>query len=333
MNIHQLRAICEVVKQGLRMSTAAEALFRSQPGISRQIRDIEEEIGVQVFERNKNKIQALTPAGKEVVAVAERILRDIESLRLIGKEYSSNDVGELTIATTHTQARYSLPAAIEAFTRDFPKVKVALRQGDPVQCCDLLDARLVDIAVSTETSRSYDELLSLPAYRVTRCILAPRNHPVLKEKRLTLEKLCEYPIIAFDAAFSGRRLVAEAFSSAGLTPNVILSAVDADVTKAYVERGMGIAVLAKVAFDPTRDRTLGIRDAGHLFKPSILNVSLRKHTYMRSYVFAFISLYAPQFSRGQIQDALDGTPIDVDRLKSRLPELGRSPYPRLGTST
>lgn len=325
MNIHQLRAICEVVKQGLRMSTAAEALFRSQPGISRQIREIEDEIGVQIFQRNKNKIQALTPAGREVVAVAERILRDIESLRLIGKEYSSNDVGELNIATTHTQARYSLPAAIEAFTRDFPKVKVTLRQGDPVQCCDLLAAGHVDLAVATETSRSYAELLSLPAYRVTRCIVAPRKHPVLKEKNLTLEKLCEYPIIAFDAAFSGRRLVAEAFSGAGLSPNVILSAVDADVTKAYVERGMGIAVLAKIAVDPARDSGLGIRDADHLFKPSILNVSLRKNAYLRSYVFAFISSYAPRLSRALLQDALDGKAIDVERMRSDLPELGRSP--------
>src|SRR4051812_882396 len=219
MNIHQLRAICEVVKQGLRMSTAAEALFRSQPGISRQIREIEEEIGVQVFQRNKNKIQALTPAGREVVVVAERILRDIETLRLIGKEYSSNDIGELTIATTHTQARYSLPAAVETFTREFPKVRVTLRQGDPVQCCDLLAAGEVDVAVATETSRSYADLLAVPAYRVTRCIVAQRKHPVLREKNLTLEKLSEYPIVAFDTAFSGRRLVAEAFSGAGLTPN------------------------------------------------------------------------------------------------------------------
>ena len=322
MNIHQLRAICEVVKQGLRMSTAAEALFRSQPGISRQIREIEEEIGVQVFQRNKNKIQALTPAGREVVAVAERILRDIERLRLIGKEYSSNDVGELTIATTHTQARYSLPAPIETFTREFPKVRVTLRQGDPVQCCDLLAAGEVDIAIATATSRSYSDLLSWPAYKVTRCIVARRGHPVLKAKRLTLEKISEYPIVAFDAAFSGRRLVAEAFSDAGLTPHVVLSAVDADVTKAYVERGMGIAVLAKVAVDPARDKDLGVRDADHLFKPSILNVSLRKHAYLRSYIFAFISGYAPHLTRKMLQDGIDGKPIDVERMQATLPALG-----------
>jgi LysR family cys regulon transcriptional activator len=323
MNIHQLRAICEVVKQGLRMSTAAEALFRSQPGISRQIREIEEEIGVQVFQRNKNKIQALTPAGREVVAVAERILRDVESLRLIGKEYSSNDVGELTIATTHTQARYSLPAAIEAFAREFPKVRVTLRQGDPAQCCDLLAGGEVDVAVATETSRSYAELLSFPIYRVTRCIVARRNHPVLKEKRLTLEKLTQYPIIAFDTAFSGRRLVAEAFSDAGLTPNVVLSAVDADVTKAYVERGMGIAVLAKIAVDPKRDTELGVRDADDLFRASVLNVAIRRQAYLRSYVYAFLSAYAPHLSRSLIQDALAGGTFDNQRMKAALPELAR----------
>ncbi|MBI3043549.1 MAG: CysB family HTH-type transcriptional regulator [Betaproteobacteria bacterium] len=305
MNIHQLRAICEVVKQGLRMSNAAEALFRSQPGVSRQVRDIEDEIGIRIFRRKKNKIEALTPAGREVVRVAERVLRDIDSLRLIGKEYSSNDMGELTVATTHTHARYSLPRAIEAFTVRFPKVKVTLRQGNPVQCCELAALGEVDLAIATETSRSYEDLLSLPVYRVTRCIVAPRNHPVLKEKRLTLETLAQYPIIAFDTAFSGRRVVSEAFSQAGLAHNVVLSAVDPDVTKAYVERGMGIAILSRLAYDPVKDRSLGIVDASHLFKSSLLNVSMRRHTYLRSYVLSFIELYAPHLSREAVRKALE----------------------------
>lgn len=319
MNIHQLRAICEVVKQGLRMSNAAEALFRSQPGVSRQIRDIEDEIGVRIFRRKKNRIEALTPAGREVVRVAERILRDVDSLRLIGKEYSSDDVGELTVATTHTHARYSLPRVIEAFARRYPKVKVTLRQGNPVQCCELAVAGEVDLAIATETAAFYEGLLSLPAYRVTRCVVAPRHHPVLREKRLTLEKLARYPIIMFDSAFSGRRVVSEAFAEAGLTPNVVLTAVDPDVTKAYVERGMGIAVLSGLAYDPVKDGKLGIAEASHLFQSSLLNISVRRHTYLRSFVLSFIELYAPHLSRSLVQKALDGAEPDLSLLRQKAP--------------
>ena len=321
MNIHQLRAICEVVKQGLRMSTAAETLFRSQPGISRQIREIEDEIGVQIFRRRTNKIEALTPAGHEVVRVAERILQDIESLRLIGKEYSANDVGDLTVATTHTQARYSLPKVIEDFAGRFPGVRLTLRQGDPIQCCEMVVAGKADMAITTETSRTYDELISVPAYQLTRCIVAPRKHPILKEKRLTLEKLSQYPIITFGAEFSGGWAIEEAFARAGLKPNVVLSAVDADVTKAYVERGLGIAVLATIAFDPVKDKNLRIIGARQLFKSSVLNVSIRKHTYLRSFLLSFISLYAPHLPRDIFQKAADGIEADIVQIKLNAPVL------------
>ena len=316
MNIHQLRAICEVVKQGLRMSTAAETLFRSQPGISRQIREIEEEIGVQIFRRRTNKIEALTPAGHEVVRVAERILQDIESLRLIGKEYSANDVGDLTVATTHT-----LPGVVEAFAKQFPGVRLTLRQGDPIQCCEMVVAGKADVAITTETSRSYDDLISVPVYRLTRCIVAPRGHPILKEKRLTLEKLSQYPIVTFGAEFSGGWVIEEAFARAGLKPNVVLSAVDADVTKAYVERGLGIAVLATVAFDSAKDKNLRIVSASHLFQSSLLNVSIRKHTYQRSFLRSFISLYAPHLSRDIVQQAMDGVVVDMAQIKLNVPTL------------
>ena len=321
MNIHQLRAICEVVKQGLRMSTAAETLFRSQPGISRQIREIEEEIGVQIFRRKTNKIEALTPAGHEVVRVAERILQDIESLRLIGKEYSANDVGDLTVATTHTQARYSLPGVVEAFTKHFPGVRLTLRQGDPIQCCEMVVAGKADMAITTATSRSYDDLISVPVYQLTRCIVAPFKHPILKEKRLTLEKLSQYPIITFGTEFSGGWAIEEAFARAGIKPNVVLSAVDADVTKAYVERGLGIAVLATVAFDPVKDKNLRIVGASHLFKSSILNVSIRKHTYQRSFLRSFISLYAPHLPRDIVQQAMDGVEGEMAQIKLNVPTL------------
>jgi LysR family transcriptional regulator, cys regulon transcriptional activator len=318
MNIHQLRAVCEVVKQGLRMSNAAEALYRTQPGISRQIRDMEDEIGVRIFHRRRNKIEALTPAGKEVLRIARRVLRDIDSLRLLGREYSSDDAGELTIATTHTHARYSLPRAIEAFTERFPRVRIALRQANPVQCCELAASGDVDLAIATGTPHSED-LVSLPAYRVIRCIVAPRGHPVLEEKRLTLEGLAKYPLITIDSAFSGRGIVNEAFSEAGLSPNVVLSAVDPDVTKEYVQRGMGIAVLSRLAYNPTRDGNLGVIEASHLFRSSILNIFTRKDAYLRSYVLTFIELYAPHLNRKVVQSALQGSGADTAQLAKIAP--------------
>ena len=319
MNLHQLRAVCEVVKRGLRMSTAATALYKSQPRISSQIKEIEDELGVRVFRRKKNKIEALTPAGREVIRVAERILRDFESLRLIGKEYSKTDVGELTIATTHTHARHSLPKVIESFVRQFPNVGVTIRQGNPMQCGELVAAGEADLAISTGTLQSVCDVVSLPVYRVARCIVARRDDPILKEKKLTLEKLANYPIIAFEAAFGGRQVVNEAFSDAGLKPRVVLTAVDADVSKAYVERGMGIAILAKVAFNPVKDKDLRTIDADHLFKSSVLNVSLRKQAYLRSYVLSFISLYAPHLPRNVVMDAVESADIDITRLNLPLP--------------
>ncbi len=321
MNIHQLRTICEVVRQGLKMSTAAEKLFRSQPGVSRQIREIEEEVGVQIFRRKKNKIEALTPAGEEIVRVAERILQDIESLRQIGKEHLSHNVGELVIATTHTHARYSLPKVIDAFTRRYPNVRLTLRQGDPVRCCELVVAGKADVAISTETSRPYDDLISIPLYRVTRCVVAPRNHPILRHRRnLTIEMLSRYPIITFDSAFSGGWVVDKAFSRAGIKPNIVLSAVDADVTKAYVERGMGIAVLSRVAFDPARDKDLRIIEAGHLFDSSVLNASVRRNSYVRSYLVSFISTYAPHLSNELVHKALKGG-LDMQQMQLKVPDI------------
>ena len=321
MNIHQLKAICEIVKQGLRMSTAAEALFTSKPGISRQVKEIEDEIGVRLFERRKNKIEALTPAGREIVAIAERILRDIETVRQIGKEHSRNDAGELVVATTHTHARYCLPKVIDSFTREFPKVKVILQQGKPGQCCELVATGGADIAICTETSPSCCNVISLPVYRVERCIVARRNHPILKLKRLTLEKLAQYPIITFDAAFGGQKIVTDAFSRAGIQPHVILSVADPEVAKAYVERGMGVTIVAKVAFNARIDRSLQVIDAEHLFKSSMLHVTLRKQPYLRGYVYSFISLYAPHLSKELVLQAIQGSKVDIPRLEQEMPLL------------
>ena len=325
MNIHHLRAICEVVNQGLKISTAATSLHKSQPGISRQVREIEEELGIKIFQRKRNKIEVLTPPGREILRVAERVLRDIDSLRLIGKEYSKQDTGDLTIATTHTQARYSLPDVVQKFMARFPNVRLTLRQGNPVQCCELVAAGAADIAISTEIPAVPEELVCLPAYRLTRCILARRGHPILRTRKLTLQALAKYPVITFDTAFSGRLVVNEAFASADIVPRVLLSAVDADVSKAYVERGMGIAILASVAFDPAKDTQLALRDASHLFKSSFLNVSIRRNAYLRGYMTAFVSAFAPHFTPAFLEKAAEGGDIDMAQLRRAARSLTHHP--------
>jgi len=315
MNIHHLRAICEVVNQGMKISTAAVSLHKSQPGISRQVREIEEELGVKIFQRKRNKIEVLTPPGREILRVAERVLRDIDSLRLIGQEYSKQDAGDLTIATTHTQARYSLPGVVQKFMARFPNVRLTLRQGDPVQCCELVASGAADIAISTEIPAIPRELVCLPAYRLTRCIVARRGHRILRTRKLTLEALAKYPVITFNTAFSGRLVVNEAFASADIVPRVLLSAVDADVSKVYVERGMGIAILASVAFDPVKDTQLALRDASHLFKSSFLNVSIRRNAYLRGYMTAFVSAFAPHFTPAFLEKAVAGGDVDIAHLR------------------
>jgi LysR family transcriptional regulator, cys regulon transcriptional activator len=325
MNIHHLRAICEVVNQGMKISTAATRLHKSQPGISRQVREIEEELGVKIFQRKRNKIELLTPPGREILRVAERVLKDIDSLRLIGQEYSKQDVGDLTIATTHTQARYSLPGVVQQFMARFPNVRLTLRQGDPVQCCELVASGAADIAISTEIPAIPRELVCLPAYRLTRCIVARRGHRILRTRKLTLEALAKYPVITFDTAFSGRLVVNQAFASADIVPRVLLSAVDADVSKAYVERGMGIAILASVAFDPVKDTQLALRDASHLFKSSFLNVSIRRNAYLRGYMTAFMSAFAPHFTPAFLEKAVAGGDVDIAHLRRAARPLTHPP--------
>ena len=331
MNIFHLRAVCEVVRQGMKISAAAQTLHKSQPGISRQVRELEDELGVRIFQRRKNKIEMLTPPGREILRVAERVLRDIDSLKSIGDEHSSQHAGDLTIATTHTQARYSLPTVVESFTNRYPNVSLRIRQGTPAHCCELVVNGEADIAIATEPERMFDQLVSLPAYRVTRCVVALKGHPILKTRSMTLQALARYPIITFDNQFSGGRSVDAAFATAGLEPRVMLSAVDADVCKAYVERGLGIAILATAAFDVARDRMLRIRDADHLFKASMLQVSVRRHTYLRGYMLAFISAFAPHLTRDILERAVEGELPDIREMEKHvrpLPARGKTSVPR-----
>ena len=306
MKIQQLRYLAEVVRRGLNVSEAAEALHTSQPGVSKQIRALEDELGVQVFARHGKRLVSVTEPGKAVIAIAERILAEAQNLRRAGEEYANNQLGTLTIAATHTQARYALPKAVAAFKRRYPKVELVIHQGNPTQICDQVLSGDADLGVATEMISVYPELVSLPVYQWNRCVVVPARHPLLKAKPLTLERLAEFPIVTYDFAFANRSLVQKAFEVRGLKPHVVLSAQDSDVIKTYVELGLGVGILARMAFDPKRDRPLRAIDAGHLFESSTTRLGIKRGAYLRRYAYEFIEMFAPQLPRSLVARAVAG---------------------------
>ena len=306
MKIQQLRYLAEVARRGLNVSEAAEALHTSQPGVSKQIKALEEELGVQVFARHGKRLVSVTEPGKAVIAIAERILAEAQNLRRAGEEYANDQLGTLTVAATHTQARYLLPRAVAAFKRRYPKVELVIHQGNPTQICEQVLAGEADMGVATEMISLYPELVSLPVYQWNRCVVVPPRHPLLKKTPLTLEALAQYPIVTYDFAFANRSLMQKAFESRGLQPHVVLSAQDSDVIKTYVELGLGIGILAKMAFDPERDRQLRAIDAGHLFESSTTRLGVKRGAYLRRYAYDFIELFAPQLPRSIVEPAVKG---------------------------
>jgi LysR family cys regulon transcriptional activator len=306
MKLQQLRCLTEVVRRGLNVSEAAEALHTSQPGVSKQIKALEDELQIQVFARHGKRLVSVTEPGKAVIAIAERILAEAQNLRRAGEEFANDQLGTLKIAATHTQARYALPKAIAAFKRKYPKVELVIHQGNPTQICEQVIAGEADMGVATEQISNYPELVSLPVYQWNRCAVVPPRHPLLKRTPLTLEKLAEYPIVTYDFAFANRSLVQRAFEARGLTPHVVLSAQDSDVIKTYVELGLGVGILARMAFDEQRDRALRAIDASHLFESSTTRLGIKRNAYLRRYAYEFIELFAPQLPRSLVERAVRG---------------------------
>tara|TARA_R110002073_G_scaffold82625_4_gene197315 strand:+ start:292 stop:1221 length:930 start_codon:yes stop_codon:yes gene_type:complete len=305
MKLQQLRFLCEVAHQDLNLSKAAKNLHTSQPGISKQIHMLEDELGVEIFVRNGKRIVKITSPGQMIIKIATRMLQDAESLRKVGQEFTNEAGGTLTIATTHTQARYALPPVIKRFTARYPKVKLILRQGSPTQISALVTSGEADIAIATEAIELFHELVMLPCYQWNRCVVVPPKHPLLKPHSLTLEAINQYPIITYDFAFTGRSKINHAFETKGLTPNVVLTAIDADVIKTYVELGLGIGILAKMAFDPKRDKHLRSIDASHLFETSTTRIGISRNSYLRGYVFDFIRMFAPHLDQTTIKTAME----------------------------
>lgn len=308
MNLQQIRYVCAVVDHGLNVSDAAEALLTSQPGISKQIRQLEDELGLQIFVRQGKRLTALTPAGEIVIATARRALRELQNLKRVADEFRAEDSGTLSIATTHTQARYVLPKVLSAFVGRYPKVRLVIHQGNPRQVADQTVAGEVDVGIATEALADRPELVTLPCYRWNRVVLVPKGHPLAQVRPLTLEALARFPIVTYDFTFTGRSAINAAFAAKHLTPNVVLSALDADVIKTYVELGTGVGIVAQMAYDPLKDTGFERLDASHLFAASTTRLALRRGVFLRGFAYAFIALFAPQYERSVVDAALAGEP-------------------------
>jgi len=308
MNFQQLRSVREAVRRRFNLTEVADALATSQPGVSRQIRELEEELGIELFVRAGKRLTGLTPPGSEVLPIIERMLLDAENLRRAGAEFSQQTRGKLAIAATHSQARYALPAAVRDFRARFPQVTLNMHQGTPKQIAEMLLAGEADVGIATEALAQYNELVALPCYRWTHSVIVPPGHALLDGRPLTLQRLAEFPIITYEPGFTGRAHIDSAFTAAKLAPEIVLTAMDADVVKTYVELGLGVGILAAIAFDDQRDASLRAIDARHLFAVNLTRLAIRRGTYLRAYVYAFIELFAPTLTRAVVNEALATEP-------------------------
>jgi LysR family transcriptional regulator, cys regulon transcriptional activator len=306
MNLHQFRFVREAVRQNFNLTEAAKALYTSQPGVSKAIIELEDELGVEIFTRHGKRVRSLTEPGRIILASVEKILQEVESLKRVGKDYAAQDQGNLVIAATHTQARYSLPSAIAEFKKRFPKVHLSILQGSPTQVAEMVIHDQADIAIATEAIANYKELVSLPCFQWQHLAVMQPDHPLLERKVLTLDDLAQYPIITYEASFAGRTKINQAFQLRGLTPDIVLEAIDADVIKTYVELGLGIGIMADIAFNPERDKHLRAMPVGHLFGTNVTRLALKQGAYLRSYVYTLVELLSPSLNRKLIEQALSG---------------------------
>lgn len=319
MKLRQLVYIHEIARRGLNVTAAAKALFTSQPGISKQIRLLEDELGVDIFQRNGKHLAKITPAGEKILAYTAQLLREIQNIEGVAAEYLDTDSGELSIATTHTQARYALPPTIEKFRRKYPKVRLQIHQGSPPQIAAMAADGNVDFAIATEALEHFSQLVMLPCYRWNRCVLVNPDHPLAQKKRIELHDIALYPIVTYTFGFTGRSKLDQAFSSRGLKPEVVLTAVDADVIKTYVRLGLGIGIIADMAYSGQEDGDLVRLDASHLFSPSTTHIGFRYGTFLRGYMYDFITWFAPHLTHAIIDEI--GAITDADLRRERAAQL------------
>lgn len=304
MNFQQLKIVRETVRQNFNLTEVANALYTSQPGVSKHIKDLEDELGIEIFVRHGKRLLGLTEPGKELTEIVERILLDTQNLRRISDQFASRETGHFVIATTHTQARYALPTIIKWFKMDYPKVHLTLLQGSPKEIADLLVSGEADVGIATESLNQVAELASFPFYSWHHAIIVPHGHPLLDVGDITLEALSEYPIITYHEGFTGRAHVDKAFADAGIIPDIVLSAIDADVIKTYVGLGLGVGIVASVAYDQEQDRSLSLIPVPELFPANTTRLAVRRGTYLRGYVSAFIEKICPDVGEDAIKNAI-----------------------------
>jgi LysR family transcriptional regulator, cys regulon transcriptional activator len=304
MNFQQLRIVRETVRQHYNLTEVANALFTSQPGVSKHIKDLEDELGVELFVRRGKRLLGLTEPGKELVVIVERMLLDARNIKKLADQFTQRDQGQLTLVTTHTQARYALPRVVTTFKDEYPKVHLALHQGSPQEIVQQLLSGDADIGISTESVASAPELITFPYYTWHHAVLVPEGHPLLNEPELTLAALAGYPLITYHPGFTGRGKIDKAFAEVGLVPDIVMSALDADVIKSYVELGLGVGIIAATAFSPTRDQGLRLIDASHLFARNTTLIAVRRGHYLRGYAYRFIELCSPELTEAHVRAAV-----------------------------
>ncbi len=306
LKLQQLRYLIAIAHNNLNISAAAESLYTSQPGVSKQIRLLEDELGIEIFRRNGKHLTQITPVGLQILAKAEAILQEVRNIQTVAAEFRDEHRGTLSIATTHTQARYALPPIIQAFRARYPKVMLQLHQGSPAQIAELVTSSEVDFAIATENLELFEGLVMMPCYMWHRCILVPRDHPLIQEQPLTLQQVARYPLVTYVFGFTGHSRLDEAFRAVRLKPNIAFTATDADVIKTYVRLGLGVGIIARMAYDP-KDEDLVALDASDLFAPSMTQIGFRQGAFLRSYMYDFIELFAPHLQRAVVERAEQST--------------------------
>jgi LysR family cys regulon transcriptional activator len=304
MNFQQLRSIREAARRGYNLTEVANVLFTSQPGVSRQIRELEEELGVEIFERNGKRLTGLTEPGKGILQIIDRLLLEAENLRQASQEYSGEKSGTLTVATTHTQARYVLPRVVQTFRAAFPDVRIALQQSSPEHIAEWVISGKADVGIATEGLSQFEDLVSFPCYSWSHVIVVPEGHPLASLKSVSLEDLAAHPLITYDIGFTGRSHIDDAFRKAGIDTDIVLTAMDSDVIQQYVSLGLGVGIVASMAVENGRANGLHAIGAAHLFAPNVTRLAVRRGAYLRSYTYEFILQFAPELRRADIETAL-----------------------------
>ena len=304
MNFQQLRIIAETVKRNFNLTEVANALFTSQSGVSKHIKDLEDELGVELFVRRGKRLTGMTDPGKELVGIVQRMLLDAKNIKRLAEQFSQSDRGDLTVAATHTQARYALPPAVVKFRKEFPKVRLVLHQASPKEILSMLLDGSADIGVATEALEANPEVVAFPFYSWEHAVIVATGHELEQVKPLTLAALAEWPIITYDQGFTGRPRIDQAFAAAKLEPDIIMTALDADVIKAYVELGLGVGIVASMAYDAKRDPGLTLLDASGLFARNTSRIAVRQGRYLRGYAYRFMELCAPDLTESVVRSSI-----------------------------